>query len=208
MFRNYFKIASRNILKHKGYSFINLSGLAIGIVVCILILLWVQDELSFDRFHKNADEIYRVVEDQIGSDGNIFKIAYTPWPLGAALVKDYPEVINATRIFSSSQNTFFSYGDKQFYEQDILYADSSFFNIFSVELIDGNKSTCLTAPYSILIEEETVRRYFRDKDPVGELIKMNNQENYTITGVFKKIPANSHFAFNFLMIKMILCRKK
>lgn len=197
MFRNYLKTTFRNILKHKGYSFINILGLAIGMVVCIFIFLWVRDELSFDRFHQNSDEIYRVVEDQLGITG-IFRVAVTPWPLGQALVKDYPEVINSAR-FLRIRRRLIRHGDKCFYENGIYVADPSFLEIFSFPMVKGDPATALSGGNNVVITEKIAEKYFGDEDPMGKTITSNNKVDYTVTGVIKNVPHNSHIKFDFLL---------
>lgn len=198
MVKNYLRVAFRSILKHKGYSFINISGLAMGMAICILILLWVQDELSFDRFHKNSNEIYRVVEDQIASNGEIFRVAPTPWPLGAAFTKDYPEVINFTRFHRIDPKLIKS-GDKPFYEKDICVADPSFLEIFTFPLLKGDPATALSKPNTCLITEKMAEKYFGSKNPIGKTITFNNKDDFFITGVLKNVPHNSHLKFDFLL---------
>jgi ABC-type antimicrobial peptide transport system permease subunit len=202
MFKSYLKVTSRNILKHKGYSFINILGLAVGMAVCILILLWVRDELSFDRFHKNADQIYRVVEDQIQSNGDIFQVAITPWPLGAALVKDYPEVIKFAR-FRNIGRSLITYksksGDKSFYENDLYVADPSFLEIFSFPLVRGDPATALSKVNTTVITEYIAKKYFGDENPLGKTITSDNFGDLVVTGVLKNIPRNSHLKFDILL---------
>jgi len=202
MFKNYLKIAFRNLKRHKGYSFINISGLAMGMAVCILILLWVKDELSFDRFHKNADQIYRVVEDQIQSNGDIFRVAVTPWPLGEALVKNYPEVINFTRFLRLSRRLVTHKSksvDKSFYENGVCLADPSFLEIFSFPLVKGNPATALSEGNTVVISETTAEKYFGKKNPMGKTLNFNNNQDFTVTGVIKNVPHNSHLKFDFIL---------
>ncbi len=201
MLKNYLKIALRNLRKYKVYSFINISGLAIGMAVCILIFLWVRDELSFDRFHKNADRIYRVVKDVIQSNGDIYESAVTPWPLGAALVEDYPEIKKHTRFYNLSRKliTYKSEtGDRSFYENGVCVADPSFLDIFSFPLVKGDPATALTEPNTVVITEEIAEKYFGNENPMGKTLNSNYRFDLVVTGVIK-IPRNSHIRFDFLL---------
>ncbi|MGD8535796.1 MAG: ABC transporter permease [Candidatus Aminicenantes bacterium] len=197
MFKNYLKTAIRNLTRHKGYSLINIAGFAIGIACCILILLWVQDELSFDRFHENLDNLYRVVEEQHYSDGTIFSIARTPYPVGPALVADYPEIMKFTR-FTPYGRTLLESGDKSFYERSFAFADPSMLEMFSFPLLKGDADTALSETNAVLISEDMAKKYFGDEDPVGRVITMDNSVDFQVSGVFENIPPNSHLQFDFL----------
>jgi len=197
MFKNYLKTAIRNLTRHKGYSLINIAGFAIGIACCILILLWVQDELSFDRFHENLDSLHRVVEEQHYSDGTILSTARTPYPIGPALVEDYPEIINFTR-FTPFWRTLIECGDKSFYERGFAFADPSLLEMFSFPLLRGDVYTALSETNAVLISEDMAKKYFGDEDPVGRAITMDNAVDFQVSGVFANIPHNSHLRFDFL----------
>jgi len=197
MFKNYLKTAFRNLSRHKGYSFINISGFAIGIACCILIFLWVQDELSYDRFHEHSDDLYRVVEHQIQSSGEMFPIARTQYPLGQALVDKYPEFISFTH-YSPTSRVLITYGDKKIYESGLAWTDPSFFEMFTFPLLQGDPKTVLSSKNSILISEEMVEKYFMDIDPIGQTLTIQNSIDLVVSGVFKKIPTNSHLQFDFL----------
>jgi len=198
MLNNYLKITIRNIRKNKGYSFINIFGLAVGMACCILILLWVKDELSFDRFHDNADVIYRVTEHQYNSSGDYFPVAVTPWPLAEALKDDFPEIVDSARLRILS-GRLISYKDKKFNERDFVAVDPSFLKMFSFPLVKGDISTALTEPNTILITEETAARYFGDEDPIGKVLAYNNNIDFKVTGVLKNVHHNSHVQFDFLV---------
>jgi len=198
MLKNYLKIIIRNIRKNKGYSFINIFGLAVGMACCILILLWVKDELSFDRFHDNADVIYRVTEHQYDSSGDYFPVAVTPWPLAEALKDDFPEIVDSARLRILS-GRLISYKDKKFNERDFVAVDPSFLKMFSFPLVEGDISTALTEPHTILITEETAARYFGDEDPIGKVLAYNNNIDFKVTGVLKNVHHNSHVQFDFLV---------
>jgi len=198
MVKNYLKITIRNIRKHKGYSFINISGLAVGMACCILILLWIKDELSFDRFHENTDVIYRVTEHQYNSSGDYFPVAVTPWPLADALKNDFPEIVESARLRILS-GRLISYKDKKIYERDFVAVDPSFLKMFSFPLKKGDISTVLTEPNTILITEEAAARYFGREDPIGKILTYNNRYDFKIIGVLENTPHNSHIHFDFLV---------
>jgi putative ABC transport system permease protein len=192
--KNYLIVAFRSIQQHKAYSIINIIGLAIGIAACLLLFLWVQDELSYDQYHEKAYRIYRVIS-QYKADGVVDKFAKTPAPLGPALVNEFPEVEKAVRF---GENEFLvSYQNRLFHEY-IFFADPEIFDVFTFPLIEGNPHTALSEPYSILISEEIRDKYFAGEEPVGKIITLNETRDCKVTGVFKNIPHNSHFRFNFL----------
>jgi putative ABC transport system permease protein len=195
MFGNYLKIAFRSLKKHKGYSFINISGLAIGMAVCILILMWVQNELSYDRYHERADRICRVTMDlEVGST------LHTPVSLtaaGPALVRDFPEVLHSSRILPPNRVAV-RYEDKIFQETRVGYAENAVFEIFTFPFVSGDPKTALEASYSVVITESMAKKYFSEEDPLGKVLRFNNEEDFAVTGVVKDIPSNSHFRFNML----------
>ena len=196
MFKNYLKIAVRNIVKHKAYSFINIIGLALGMASCILIFSYVLYELSFDRYHENADRIYRL--GLRGRQGEkVISIALSNAPTAPALIEEYPEVENAVRFYSAPK-TLVEYGDKRFYDEGILYADKTVFDVFSWPMLKGNPNTALTTAYSVVITAEMAEKYFGDEDPMNKTIRFNDQEDYTVMGVIDHIPLNSHFRFTML----------
>jgi putative ABC transport system permease protein len=195
MIKNYLKIALRNIRRHKGYSFINIAGLAIGMACCILILLWVQDELSYDRFHGNASDIYRVIQD-INFTDHSTTWTITQGPLGPSLEKDFPEIIRAARI--TWRGFRLTYSEKSFDER-VGMADGSIFEMFTFPLIKGDPATALSEPRSIVLTEETAEKYFGTEDPLGKTIKADNRYDFLVTGVMKNIPRNSHLQFDFLI---------
>jgi putative ABC transport system permease protein len=162
----------------------------------ILILLWVQDELSFDKFNKNAENIYRVVENQYYAGGVVFPVAVTPGPLAKSLKDDYPEIENTAR-FNFNGGTL-RYNDKIFGEP-IAFADPAFLEIFSFPLVSGNKNNVLSDLHSIVLTETSAQKYFEDEDPVGKTLILNDSLNLKVTGVLKDIPAKSHLRFEFLV---------
>lgn len=193
MIKNYLKIALRSLLKQKGYSFINLTGLAIGMTCCVILILFIQYELSYDKFHKNADRIYRVISEH-ESEGRIVHSLKTPVPYAPALIQDFPEVENAVRF---SRNMYLvTHGNKRFYEQ-IYFADPEIFDVFSFPLIRGNPRSALEGSQSLLVSEKVCEKYFGDEDPIGKVLTLYDQD-HTVSGVFKDIPQNSHLRFDFL----------
>jgi putative ABC transport system permease protein len=192
MFKNYLKIALRNIKRQKGYSFINMAGLAIGMACCILLFLWVQDELSFDRFHENADEIYRVISE-IHTVDKITHNARTPNPLGPAVKEKYPEIINFIR-YQGFAGWLVQAGDKSFINDNLGTADPSFFEMFTFPFLNGDPKTALNERYSIVITENMAKKYFGNEDPMEKIIRIG--EDFKVTGVIKNIPENSHLHFD------------
>ena len=197
MFKNYFVTALRNIRKHKGYSFINIAGLAIGMACCILIIIFIMTELGYDKFHAKADRIYRLAVDaNLGE--RIINMPVSNNPAGPTLVKDYPEVENAVRLNSWRARTSLTHQGLQFYEDGIFFADQSFFSVFSFPLIKGDPETALQLTNTMVLTESAAEKYFGTEDPLGKVLKVNNQTDYTVTGVCRDVPQNSHFHFDML----------
>lgn len=199
MIRNYFLVAIRNFLRHKIFSFINVFGLAIGITISILIALLVKHELSYDDFHKGADRLYRInIRQQMG-DREV-KVATTPPRLAASLKQEISEVVNAIRVVKGGYKLV--YTDSIRYNEDrFYYADSTFFTMFSFPLIKGNPESALNRIDSIdgiVITESTAKRYFGDKDPMGEILHLDNKLSYRISGICEDPPVNSHLQFDFM----------
>ncbi len=197
MIRNYLKIAFRNLRKHRGYSFINIFGLAVGLATCILILLWVQDEVSYDRFHTNLDSLYRVVcYDRIV--GTSEKFSVTAPPMAPALEQNFPEILRTAR-YEEQRNQLIKYGEKKFLENSVSFADPTFMEMFSFPLIKGDPKTALSDPYSALVTESTARKYFGAEDAVGKVLSFGGRYDIQVTGVLKDLPSNSHLQFSILM---------
>ncbi len=192
MLKNYFKIALRQIKQQKGYSFINISGLAIGVACCLLILLWVQDELSYDRFHENADHIYRVIK--IWRKGEIAHYATTPAPLAQALKEEFSEISNSAR-FNPAGQMIVAHSKTTFYDNNGAYADPSYFELFDFPFAKGDPKTALSNPSSIVITENMADKYFGNKEAIGKTLRINNQYDFLITGIIKNIPRQSHMQF-------------
>ncbi|HDJ32824.1 MAG TPA: FtsX-like permease family protein [Bacteroidetes bacterium] len=203
MFRTCLKIALRNLFRYKGFTLINISGLAIGMAGFILITLYVFHELSYDKFHRHAEHIYRIgLDARLGSEEYVG--SSTPGPLVPALVETYPEFVAGTRYETDGEKlvTVLPPGENarplQFIEENFYYADSGFFSIFSLPLLQGNPSSVLSAPRSVVLTESMARKYFGDRDPVGQTLHINNQDEYTVTGICTDIPTNSHMDFDLL----------
>ncbi|HEY4613405.1 MAG TPA: ABC transporter permease [Bacteroidota bacterium] len=198
MFSNYIKIAIRNLLKHKAYSVINIAGLAVGLVCCLLIGLYVQDELSYDRYHEKIARLYKVVTDSRTPEKES-RFALTPAPLGETFLRDFPEVESYVRLFTFFGNASVHYGEKSFIENKIYFADSTFFSIFSIPMVAGDPVTALTQPNSIVLSETMARKYFANENPLGKSMRLNTNFNVQISGVMADIPSNTHFHPDFLV---------
>ncbi|MFC2082268.1 ABC transporter permease, partial [Bacteroidota bacterium] len=192
MFKNYLKIAFRNILRQKGYSFINISGLALGIACCIFIFMWVNDELSYDNYNKNIDNLYRVEQDYYYED-QTFHINVTPTAAGPAYKDKIPEVLNACRI--NRAEILLGYNEIQFYESNVRLIDSTFMEMFTLDLLKGDKHSALDQPTSIIINDEIAKKYFGNEDPMGKTLSVNNEHDFIVTGIFKKLPHNVTISF-------------
>ncbi|MFC2158599.1 ABC transporter permease [Acidobacteriota bacterium] len=188
MFKNYLKIAFRNIKKYKVYSFINILGLAVGMACCILILLWVQDEVSYDRFHENGDNLYRITVDL---NGNVWRSS--PWALFAALKRDYPEIEMGTWYYETTVNSRYQQHN---YNEDIVLVAPEFFKMFTYPIVQGDAETPLSDLNSVVISEKTAAKYFGTADPVGKIIQFENSVDLMVTGVMEDVPANSHMEFD------------
>ena len=196
MLKNYFKTAWRNLMKHKTFSFINIAGLSIGIAVCFIIMMYVQNELSFDRFNKNADRIVRVVFKADINGGKIFEANVMP-PVAQVMKNDYPEVQDATRLQTAGTPKI-TYKNKSFKEDEMAFVDPNFFNIFTLPLIEGDANTALQQPNTVIISKAIAKKYFGNEDPLGKNLTFPDYKNasFKVTGVIDKVPANSHFHFD------------
>jgi putative ABC transport system permease protein len=194
MFKNYLKIALRNLLKNKVYSIVNIFGLVIGLTCSILIILYVLYEFSYDRFHEKAENIYRLGRETTTAD-RVIREPLSSAPTASALIQDFPEILNVVR-FRSSGRIVVRYGDKKFYEEHVSYVDPSVFDMFTLPMINGDPKTALVKPYSVVITEETALKYFGTENSMGKILRFNNQHNYAVTGIMKNIPQNSHLEFD------------
>ena len=193
MLKNYFKIAWRNLVKHKAFAAINIAGLAIGMACSIFILLWVQNELSYDRFHKNAGQIYRIT-----ARAGDFNAAVNCAGMPPELKLQIPTVKNFVRISHPASNVF-EVGTRKFEEKNVFYADSTFLEVFSFPLVKGNRKTALMRPDAVLITEDMATKYFGQENAIGKSLRKNNGDNVTVTGILANIPSNSHLQFDFIL---------
>jgi len=192
---NYFKITLRKIKRQKGYSIINTAGLAIGLACCALMMLWLQNEKSFDRFHSNRDSIYRMIKETRTSEKTTLD-ARTPYPLGDAILGKVPEVMNFTR-YQGVIGWEMTYGDKTFFNDNIGTADATFFEIFSFPFVQGDLKTALSDRYSIVVTESMAHKYFGTDEPMGKVMTMQEGRHaFKVTGVIRDVPENSHLRFD------------
>lgn len=201
MFRNYLTITLRNLNKHKVYSFIKISGVAISLAACFMILKYVNYEKSYDRFHKNSDQLYRLTNDRY-QDGELIQHGVITYPsVAKTMAVDYPEVVNFTRVNVS--NRFYISRDNVGFDETVMFADAAFFHMFSFPLLIGDADSVLLDPYSILLSESQAEKYFGNKwkrdGIMGEILTMDNNLELTVTGVFEDIPENSHMEFDTLV---------
>jgi len=192
MIKNHIKIALRNLSKHKGYSFINITGLALGITCSIFIFMWVQDELNYDRYNENAENIYRVEEDQYYSS-KAYHVNVTPYPCAPVFKDKIPEIVNAARM--NYAGILLKYGEKSFYERNVVGIDSTYLEMFTFEFLRGDINSALDEPHSIIINDEIANKYFGNDDPIGKVLSLNNKYDFTVKGVFKKLPHNVSRSF-------------
>ncbi|MGD8777486.1 MAG: ABC transporter permease [Ignavibacteria bacterium] len=198
LFWNYAKVALRNIKRYKGYSFINIFGLTIGLTCTILILLWVQDELSYDRFHENTDRIFRIIDYEKFTDGSDLVFSSNPPALAPYLLENYPDIENTVRVVSLNRKTV-KYNDNYFNEDGLLFVDPSFFEIFTYKFLKGESRQTLTQPNEVILTKKTAEKYFGSQDPIGKVLTIENQFNYLVTGVIEDVPSNSHLQFGFIV---------
>jgi len=203
MIKHYFITAVRNTQKHKAYSSINVIGLAIGMACCLLIVLYIQDEMSYDTFHANADRLFRVVIST-SRDGNPTNATST-FATGPAIKQDFPEVLDFARIRKMGQNAriYIGHGDRKFYEERFFFADPSIFTVFTFPLLRGDMTKVLSEPDSIVITEDMAEKYFGHKDPIGQTLEADPYNSgemmvFQVTGIAQNVPDNSHFHFDFL----------
>lgn len=195
MIQNYLKIAIRNLLRNKVFSAINIVGLALGIATCLVIMLFVYDELSYDRFNEKADRIFRVVFKASINDGKINEANVMP-PTAQVLKNDYPEVLAATRLRTGGSPEIV-YQNKKFKEHDFASVDANFFDVFTLPLLKGDAKTALREPNTAVITQDFAKKYFGDEDPIGKVLFIKSwNESYKITGLIDKVPHNSHFHFD------------
>jgi putative ABC transport system permease protein len=199
MLKNYFKIAMRNLRRHRGYSFINILGLAIGMACTLVILLWIQDELAYDRFHEKGDNIYRIIaEDEQG----IQYAGTCPIPLGPHAKQAYPEILDSMRFCDGFQKFLVEYGEKV-YSEEIGIVDPSFFTMFTFPLLKGDPQTALEDPHSLIMTEKMARKYFGPEDSIGKVIRIQTEGkqtiSFTVAGILEDIPRQSHLQFQIFL---------
>lgn len=201
MFRNHLLIAMRHMARNKGYTFINIFGLTVGMAVCLLIALWVHDELSYDRFHAKADRTYRALwEARFGE--NEWKIPHVPMPLGPTLKSEFPEVEAVTQFVSGGYTI--KQGEEYVREPEGVFVDPAFFDVFSVETVAGEPEQGLQRPNTIVLTETMAGRYFGNANPIGKSIERNDGQLLEVVGVVKKYPGQSHLQFDFMVSSDVL----
>jgi putative ABC transport system permease protein len=193
MLKNYLRIAVRNLAKYKFISFINLFGLTVGIACCLLILTYILHETSYDRYNSKADRIWRVTRSFNNPDGIVsLHLGTVAPPFGPLLRNDFPDIQKMTRLLQTDR-TPMRYEEKIFNENNLFFADTNFVDIFDVNFLEGNPRTALTYPNSILLTPQVARKYFGDADPMNKVIRMDNQINFKVTGIFEPFPSAAHF---------------
>ncbi|HEY9045457.1 MAG TPA: ABC transporter permease [Ohtaekwangia sp.] len=197
MIKNYLLIAIRNIFRNKLFSTVNILGLAFGIGSALIIFLWVNDELSVDKFHANGDRLYRVMENQTYSDGKMYTFSSTPGPMAPFIKDKFPEIEKATR-WSWQMTQLFQYQDKSFYDEG-FYVDQDFIEMFSFQFVAGDVKTALKEKNSIVISEKMAKKYFDNADPIGKILTLNTKTAFTVTGVVKDLAKNSSIQFQYLI---------
>ncbi|MFB3133892.1 MAG: ABC transporter permease, partial [Rhodothermales bacterium] len=192
MLTNYLKIALRNLRRYKGYTAINVTGLAVGTACCLLIALFVRDELSYDRHHDNADRIVRVLVGEQQTS--------TPTIIAPLFTREFPEVETATRLYPLGmfRPVVVRYGAQAFEEARFFYADSTVFDVFTLPFVAGNPQTALTRPQTLVLTESTARKYFGKENPVGKTVQVGSGVDYEVTGVIEDLPSTSHVQFDVL----------
>src|ERR1700712_2360984 len=197
MIRNYIKTAYRSLKKNKGFTALNILGLALGLAACLLIMLYVVDELSYDRYNTKADRIYRVNEDlKLGNNNVNYAIAMAP--LAQTLKTDFPEVEDAVRL-KQTGGFHLKKGNETILEYSSVFADPSIFNVFTLPMINGNAATALKEPNSVVLTESTAMKYFNSTNVVGKTLTIDNNQLLNVTGVIKDLPTQSHFNFDFFV---------
>jgi putative ABC transport system permease protein len=197
MLKNYLKIALRNIRRHKAYSFINIAGLTIGMTCVVLLLLWIQDELSYDKFHEKIDDIY-LVSAHCKKEKDELQVPSVPG-VGPLLKELFPEVEESARFLAGYRTFILSYQDKTFSERRVFPADPEVLEMFTFPLIEGDPETALKDPYSLVLSERVAKKYFGEESPIGKVLTVDNQFQMKVAGVMKEVPSNSTFRFNILM---------
>ena len=200
MLRNFFKVSIRNLIRNKTFSVINILGLSIGMACSVLIFLFIIDELGYDRYHENADNIFRVGQEVYLEDE--YRHGYAVgFPAGRTFADEIPEIINFARVLKIeivSSEAVVKLDNKEFIEKDMFFVDNSFLDIFDVKFIDGDAATSLNEPYQLLITETLSKKYFGVESPLGKVINVREEE-YIVSGLIEDCPANSHFQYSVLI---------
>ena len=192
MIRNYFKIAWRNLMKYRFISFVNLFGLTVGLTCCLLITTYIINELSYDRYNKNAENIYRVTRSFNNAEGIVsLNLSTVSPPFGYYFPSDFPEIKKMTRLLNNG-STPLKYKDKLINEPEVYFADENLFDVFTLDVQKGDPKTALKEPFSVMLSEEAAKRFFGTEDPMNKVLKANNQFDVKVTGIYKGFPANSH----------------
>ena len=194
MFKNYFKIAYRNILRQKTYSIINIFGLAIGIAACILVGLFIWQDFSYDNYHQNRDRLFRLTTHTTDPAGN-YSLLQSSARIAPAIKEEFPEIDKISRVYFADEN-FLVYDDKKFYEEDVIFADEEFFEMFSYNTVMGNQDEFLKSKNTAVISQNLAHKYFGDVSPVGKVMKYNDKLDIEVVGVIEDVPVNSHFTFD------------
>ena len=180
----YLKIAVRSFLKHRSHTMVNVTGLAIGLAACVLTLLFIKDEWTYDTHHRYAPQVYRLI------NGNN---ARTPGAAAPTLKQKFPEVASAVRMRATRAIWLIRFGDREFYEDRVYWTEPSLFDVFTIPLLKGNPATALEGQNKAVISESMARKYFGDVDPMGEVMRLDNTFSFTITGVMEDFPGHTHF---------------
>jgi putative ABC transport system permease protein len=196
MIKNYIKIAFRNLWRHKGFSLINIIGLAVGMTAAFLIFMYVKFELSYDNFNEKSDQIYRVVSD-IKTPTETLNWSSSIAPIGPALQQDYPEIKANTRIFGAG--FLVQRGDSKFQENNALFAEPSLFKIFTLPVVKGDVNKAFAVPYTIVLTEKAAKKYFGNENPIGQSLILDGKNPASVVAVVKDVPLNSHFKFDMLV---------
>jgi len=207
MIRNYFKTAWRNLKKSRFYTLINIGGLSVGLTIGILLLLWIQDEFSYDSFHKNYPRIYKL-ENMVGTGTSRQLWSVTTAPIGVLAKKQIPGVEDVVRITYNPFYGLFKYGNKRFNEQKNHFADPSFFSVFDFKIIKGDEKNPFPDNNSIVITKSTAEKYFGNEDPVGKIIVADDSVNFKVTGVINDFPKNSSIQGNMFFPMSLLAQKR
>lgn len=203
MLKNYLKIAFRNIIRHKGFSFINIAGLALGLAVFMLIMLWVRDEVSYDRFHENKAQLYRlVVQADMGEQS--FNAVVTPGEFTPYLHQNIPEITESCLYRPYGGEVLVKEGERSFYERKLACADSTFFRLFDFKVISGNVEETLTTIEKIVLTQSSAQKYFGEEDPMGKTLELFNGRTCTVSAIIEDLPSNTHFDFDMLISMKLL----